>query len=166
MTPPPSTTQPQKPRQTSPLPVIIALFVLVVIGAAFIGELASVSGDAEERNVEATLVPASYMDELTPLLADANPMRGEALVQRYGCTVCHTGPGAANRLAPLWDGIGTRAETRRPPLSAAAYIYESIIHPRAFEVEGYSGNMPLIYDRTIEKADLGDIIAYLLTLTE
>jgi mono/diheme cytochrome c family protein len=96
------------------------------------------------------------------LLANADPARGEGLVTRYGCTSCHAGAGAQNRLAPEWTGLAERAADRHPPLPAAAYVYESIVYPRAVEIEGYSGQMPLIYARTIPEADLGDILAYLL----
>lgn len=158
---------PKTPRKTSPLPAVIAIFVFVVLAAVFIGELGDVSGGgAAEPTAVKTLVAVAYEDELAVLLADADPSRGPELVNRYGCLACHDGPGAQNKLAPLWAGIGTRAATQRPPLSAAAYIYESIIHPTAYEIEGYSGNMPVIYSRLIPPEDLGSIVAYLLMLTE
>lgn len=151
-------------RKTSPWPAVIAIGVLLLFGALFLAEIAEVSGgDASIPTPAQTLVAETYADEVARLLQDADPARGEALVKRYACVSCHEGAGAQNRLAPVWDGLASVAADRHPPLSAAAYLYESIVYPRAHEVEGYTGQMPLIYGRTIPDAELGDIIAYLLT---
>lgn len=154
------------PRKTSPLPAVIAIGVLIVLAIVFISELGAVSGGGESAAPAAsTLTADTYASEVTALLETADAAAGEALITRYGCVSCHAGAGAENGLAPDFDGVGSRAETRRPPLAAAAYIYESIVHPTAFELEGFSGNMPVIYDSLIPDEDLGSIIAYLLTLT-
>lgn len=139
--------------------------VLIVLAIVFVSELGAVSGGGGSAPVESTLTADTYTQQVAALLDTGDVAAGEALITRYGCVSCHAGAGAANKLAPDFDGIGTRAETRRPPLSAAAYLYESVVHPTAFEVEGFSGNMPVIYDSLIPDEDLGSIIAYLLTLT-
>lgn len=160
-------TQPPTVRKTSPWPAVIAVGVLLMFGALFAAEMAAVSGgDTGLPPAEETLVAETYAEEVAALLADADPERGAAHATRYGCTSCHTGAGAQNRLAPAWEGVATRAATRRPPLSAEAYLYESIVYPRAHEIEGYSGQMPLIYARTIPPEALGDLIAYLMTYDE
>ncbi|MBK8134654.1 MAG: hypothetical protein IPK52_02265 [Chloroflexi bacterium] len=157
----------QTPRKTSPLPAVVAVFVLIVLGAVFVSELGSVSGGGEDTSAaESTLTADTYQAEVAALLAVGDPARGEALTRRYGCVACHEGAGAENGLAPLWEGVAARAETRHPPLTASAYLYESIVHPTAFKIEGFSGNMPLIYENIIPAEDLGSIIAYLLTLTD
>lgn len=154
------------PRKTSPLPAVIAMGVLIVLAIVFISELGAVSGSGDNVvPAESTLTAETYAPEVSALLETGDAAAGEALVTRYGCVSCHAGAGAENKLAPTFEGVGTRAETRRPPLSAAAYIYESIVHPTAFELEGFSGNMPVIYDGLIPDEELGSIIAYLLTLT-
>ena len=154
------------PRKTSPLPAVIAMGVLIVLAIVFISELGAVSGSGDSApTAESTLTADTYASEVAALLETADAAAGEALITRYGCVACHAGAGADNKLAPAFDGIGSRAGIRRPPLPAEAYIYESIVHPTAFEVEGYSGNMPVIYDSLIPDEDLGSLIAYLLTLT-
>lgn len=154
------------PRKTSPLPAVIAMGILIVLAIVFVSELGAVSGGGDNDSpVQSTLTSDTYAPEVSALLEAGDAVAGEALVTRYGCVACHAGAGAENKLAPAFDGVGTRADTRRPPLSAAAYIYESIVHPTAFEIEGYSGNMPVIYDSFIPDEDLGSIISYLLTLT-
>jgi hypothetical protein len=63
----------------------------------------------------------------------------------------------------LMSLVALLAAERRPSLTAAAYVYESIIYPGAFIVDDYYNNMPRIYHDQIPDDELGDIIAYLLT---
>ncbi|TVR18501.1 MAG: hypothetical protein EA396_14285 [Anaerolineaceae bacterium] len=114
------------------------------------------------------LTPAlirEYEDLAEFLLAGANPERGPELVIEYGCSVCH-GDLAAGILAAGYAEMGQMAAERRPPLSAAAYLYEAIIYPRRNTVEGWDDNMPDDYAEMISTVDLGDIIAYLLTYAD
>lgn len=148
-------------RRTSVLPVFIALAILVVFLVVFAIEfldLSKSSGGVEE----ADLTVDTYMDIVTHLLENADASRGETLVTQYGCSACHAGNNAG-RLAPAHSEVASVASERRPPLTAAAYVYESIIYPGAFVVEGYTNNMPRIYADQIPDADLGDIIAYLIS---
>src|SRR5688500_7508399 len=109
------------PRKTSPLPAVIAMGVLIVLAIVFISELGAVSGGGDNAvPAESTLTPDTYAPEVAALLETGDAAAGEALVTRYGCVSCHAGAGAENKLAPAFEGDGTRAETRRPPVSAAA----------------------------------------------
>ena len=60
-------------------------------------------------------------------------------------------------------GVADRAATRRPPLTAAQYLYESIISPGAYLVEGYANAMPANFAGRLTQAEIGRIIAYLLS---
>jgi mono/diheme cytochrome c family protein len=150
----------QQPRRRAPAwPVYVALAILLLFGVIFAIEFFIFSrGD----NGAVDPVDDTYMDIVEPLLADADPERGPQLVQRHGCNACHAGE-SAGRLAPGFDGLGRVAVQRRPPLQAEAYIYESIIHPGTYVVDGFQNNMPRIYEAQIPEDELGDIIAYLLT---
>ncbi len=148
-------------RRTSVLPVFIALAILVVFLVVFAIEFLDLSKSSSGVE-EADLTADTYMDIVTPLLENADASRGEALVTQYGCSSCHAGNNAG-RLAPAHAEVANVAAERRPPLTAAAYVYESIIYPGAFVVEGYTNNMPRIYVDQIPDADLGDIIAYLIS---
>jgi mono/diheme cytochrome c family protein len=151
-------------RSTPVLPVYIALGLLVIVSIAFIALIYIASTTPEGgADVVSEVSADSYMDVVTPLLANADPVRGEELITRNGCHACHV-IGAANNLAPAFAGVALRAEDRCPPMQAGAYIYESIVHPEAFEVEGYTAQMPRTYGTILSDQDLGDIIAYLLTL--
>jgi cytochrome c len=142
-------------------PVYLVLALLIVFLLVVIVELVAFQPPA--NTAPATLTANTYMEEVTPLLANANPANAPALFEKYQCAVCHVA-GAGNGLAPSLDGIAQRASTRRPPLTAAAYLYESIIHPTAYVVEGYGEIMPQNFRERLTDQELGDLIAYLLTL--
>ncbi|MBI1278478.1 MAG: c-type cytochrome [Anaerolineaceae bacterium] len=147
-----------------PVYLVIGLFVLVTI--IFLGALA-LTTESElviPPTVVAALTADTYMDKVSVLLQNADASRGALLVEQHGCTACHR-EGAVNKIAPSYDGIAERAATRRPPLTAAAYIYESITNPLAFVVEGYNPSMPQNFSQQLSDQELGDIIAYLLTPT-
>lgn len=104
----------------------------------------------------------TYMEIVGPLLVDADPSRGEELERTYNCTACHGPPEQTRGLGPPHADVAAVAVERRPPLTAAAYVYESIVDPQAYIVEGYNDIMPRDYAERIPDDDLGDIIAYLL----
>ncbi len=150
---------PQTPRRTAVWPVYAALALLAAFTIVFVTEFANLSSGWDAPNSEDSLTADTYMLEVSALLADADPENGPALLTQHGCMACHR-DAADNHLAPSYVGLAERAPDRHPPLTAAAYIYESIRYPRAHEVEGYSAQMPQL---ALSDSDLGDIIAYLLT---
>lgn len=147
--------------RTLGLPVYLALALLVVVAGALIVAIVSLRPMPKTIATE-PVSSASYRARVDTLLGDAHPEDAEALVQQYGCTVCHR-EGAANGIAPSWVGIAGRAAMRRPPMPADAYLYESIINPSAYVVDGYADLMPQNFAERLSDQDLGDIIAYLLT---
>ena len=151
-------------RRTSVLPVFIALAILAVFLVVFAIEFIDLSKSSGGVDNE-QLTAETYMDIITPLLEDADANRAEALLTTYGCFACHAGNGAG-RLAPSHLDLAVIAAERRPPLTAAAYVYESIIYPGAFVVDGYPNNMPRIYEDQIPEDELGDIITYLIATND
>jgi cytochrome c551/c552 len=147
-----------------PVYLVIGLFILVTL--IFVGALALTT--ESELVVAPTdvvqLTAETYMDRVNVLLEGADASRGALLVEQFGCTACHR-EGAVNKIAPSYEGIAARAANRRPPLTAAAYIYESIIDPLAYVVEGYNPSMPQNFAQQLSDQQLGDMIAYLLTPT-
>lgn len=145
--------------------VLVTVVILVIFSGLFLLEFIRASQAAPV--VEETLTADSYMTEVAALLKDADAARGADLVNtKYECHSCHvTGAG---QIAPAFTGLGETAATRRPPLTAPAYIYESIINPMAFLVEKEPGEtyppaMPINYHDRLTQQELGDVIAYLLT---
>lgn len=140
-------------------PVILTFAVVIVFTVVFAIEFISASQpqtiDPESLSAE------SYMDVVAPLIAQGDAARGEELVtQSYECYVCHIQ--GAGQTAPGFDGIATRAAEMRPPLTAEAYLYESIVLPGVHVVEGYPNSMPANYGTRISDAEMADILAYLL----
>ncbi|MBI2872571.1 MAG: cytochrome c [Chloroflexi bacterium] len=72
---------------------------------------------------------------------------GKQLFVEKGCAACHTisGVSTAGVVGPDLTHIGTGAATRKPGVSAEAYIRESIENPNAFVVSGFAaGVMPAL----------------------
>jgi mono/diheme cytochrome c family protein len=106
--------------------------------------------------------------DLNVTLPAGDATRGNALFngsapladgQQAGCQACH-GTGTGPDLA----GVGTRAATRKPGLSADQYLHESIMQPSALVVDGFADIMPKNFGQRMSAQNLADIIAYLLTL--
>jgi cytochrome c2 len=149
-------------KKPSAIPVYVALFLLVAFAVIFAIEFIAASENSPHTEPAENLTIDTYMSDVTPLLTDADPQNGDALIDQYECAACHRA-GAENGIAPSFVGVAERAATRRPPLTAAAYLYESIWHPNAYVVEGFSGAMPQNYAERLSERELGDMIAYLLT---
>jgi len=67
---------------------------------------------------------------------------GEEIFKTKGtCEICHR-IGQKGTRAPDLAGVGSRAATRKPGMSAKAYIIESLLEPGAYIVEGYPNIMP------------------------
>ena len=151
-------------RNSSRLPLYIITGLLTLVTVAFL--LAFLVTTETEIGAKAQptleLKTDTYLGIVEKILAQANPVLGAQLVEQNGCTACHR-EGAVNKVAPAFAGLAERAPARRPPLTAAAYIYESITNPSAFIVEGYNPAMPQNFLQSLTNRQLGDIIAYLLT---
>ncbi|MCB9454677.1 MAG: hypothetical protein H6671_01675 [Anaerolineaceae bacterium] len=143
-------------------PVYLVSGFLLIFGVLAVVEFFNYMPTDTEHLPEATLTAGSYLERVSPLLTDASTERGAMLVVQYGCTACHR-EGAVNNIAPAFTGIGERVETRRPPLTPEAYIYESINFPLAYVVEGFTPAMPLDFSTRIPAPEQGDIIAFLLS---
>jgi mono/diheme cytochrome c family protein len=81
----------------------------------------------------------------------------------YLCAGCHTLDGSEGaREGPDLQGISQRASETVPGLSAAQYIHQSIMDPRAFVVDGYS-YMSAAPSRLFSEEEIADLVAFLLT---
>ncbi len=64
---------------------------------------------------------------------------GETLVKtKGGCLLCHKISEVGNTRGPDLRGVGGRAATRKPGLSAEAYLMESLVEPGAYVVEEFA----------------------------
>jgi len=148
------------PAKGNKAPIIITIIMMAVVGAFFVIAFAASSAQSAQ-DLSVTPIAEAYMDIVTPLLANADPVRGEKLVKEtYECYACHIA-GSGN-LAPAFEGLGAIAAERRAPMKAEAYLYEAIVYPTVHVVEGYAASMPANYETRISDEEMGDILAYLL----
>lgn len=97
---------------------------------------------------------------------DPNSPEGRgAAIFRGNCATCHDVKGDRVIIGPALTDVATRAETRVEGLTAEDYLYESIINPNDYVVEGYpEGSMPQNFGRDLTSEEINDLISYLLTL--
>ena len=151
--------EPVKSSRTFSPAVILAAILLVVVIAGFVGFFVAASSTPAPVP---TPVIVDVETEVAALLEGADATHGAELVVAHQCVNCHIY--AAGQAAPGWNGLADRAVDRQPPLSAAAYLYESIVEPTAYVVDGYAPAMPQNFEETLTAQEIGDIIAHLLTL--
>lgn len=80
------------------------------------------------------------------------------------CMSCHIVEGESRGIGPSLAGIASVAGERVEGQNAEEYLYWSIVRPARHLVSGYSNVMYATYDDAYEPADIGDLIAYMLTL--
>ena len=109
-------------------------------------------------------------EEFLAQFPDGDAARGEELYTiTYGCSGCH---GALDDSAwagtgPWLGAIAENAPNRIPEYSLEQYIYESVLAPGAYVVDGYAdGLMPVNFAQRMGATeempqDLADIITYL-----
>lgn len=139
--------------------------------AAFIMNWESTAPDREQAlEMEGEAVGTDMTQELFP----GDVARGEELATSQGCVGCHI----STTTGPAWapsegePGIGDRAQTRieqsdytGQATTAEQYLFESIVNPNIFVVEGYQPNlMPGTYSESLTIMDVSDLIAYMMTL--
>lgn len=120
---------------------------------------------------EPTATP--LLSPIDRMVAVRNPERGAALFTvfqeaagtGYSCSNCHLADSEKANLGPGLLNIKDRALTRVEGQSAAEYIYQSIINPMAYLVEGFDAElMPQNWSEIYTDLEIFDIVAYLLTL--
>ena len=91
---------------------------------------------------------------------------GEGIFKGKGtCTICHA-IGQKGTRAPDLAGVGARAGTRKPGMSAKAYLIEHLLKPGTYVVEGYPNIMPKV-DRPpigLNRSEVWAIVAFLESL--
>jgi mono/diheme cytochrome c family protein len=90
--------------------------------------------------------------------------RGRQVYRALGCGSCHEPNLFGQRVGPPLEHVGALAETRRPGMSAEAYLRESILDPGAYLVPGYQDTMPRGLGRDLSPTDLDALVAYLSSL--
>lgn len=116
----------------------------------------------DEQVKEASTFTPVGTDINNPPLPPGDPSRGADLYKSQGCASCHTLDGSP-LVGPSFQGLASRAGTRKPGYSAELYLRESIVQPCAYVVEGFTCVMPQDFGtKKLNKQMLADLIAFLL----
>lgn len=117
---------------------------------------------------EPTAAPA---DPIARLVASRDPAAGEALFNEvfaetgFACATCHHVDILDTLIGPGLVNIKDTAATRIEGMSAERYIYDSIINPNDYIVEGFTENvMPQNWHEVLTDTQIYEIMAYLMTL--
>lgn len=145
----------ERPRMAVAIAIALLILSTLVFAVAFVVASASRPTSFTPNGAQA------YGTEIAVALESASAAEGESLIETFQCSVCHIL--GDERVAPRFAGIAERAGARRAPLPARQYLYESIVHPGAYLVEGYANAMPANYPERLSLKEIGNIIAYLLT---
>ena len=118
---------------------------------------------------EPTNAPA--LSPIDRLVAVRDAENGAALfvtfqdAANYSCSNCHLPDSEKTNLGPGLLNIKDRAATRIEGMSAAEYIYQSIVDSKAYTVEGFDPDlMPQNWAEIYSDLQIFDIVAYLMTL--
>jgi cytochrome c551/c552 len=122
---------------------------------------------AQEVAPSASGASESELDRLRAgleALPAGNAESGEQVLASNACHACHSLEAGVRLVGPSLAGIGTTAATRKQGYPAELYLYESLVYPEAFAVEGYpSGLMPAEVVKQLSQQQLADLIAFLMT---
>ena len=142
----------------------------------------AVAAAPTETAIAPTEAPAAddQVAQFVGLFGDA--ARGEELfnvqyeteIGIWSCALCHNVDIPDVKIGPSLLGLPDRAGERVEGEVAERYIYNSILHPYDYFVEGYEGEdqqrMPPNYEELLvrngNEQDVYDLIAYLMTLHE
>lgn len=141
----------------------------VGIFAALAAIVAAVGGAlAWQTETTTTVIAASPPSTVAaPASADPEPIDGASLFPSKGCATCHDGPSSTALIGgfPSLADVPAWAGDRRPPMSAADYLAESIRTPSAFISPAFSGGvgptdgMP---DLRLTQPEIDALVTYLL----
>lgn len=91
---------------------------------------------------------------------------GEKIFNGRGqCLLCHD-IGEGGLRAPDLKGIGARAGKQKPGYSSQEYLYESLLHPNKYVVEGYDPSMPPIDapPAKLDEKELAAVVSFLQSM--
>lgn len=155
------------------LPMSMFVLFLVALGLSACGSgLAGEPDIVREVEVQALPTPtptatpdpnaapdSETSESITGLdLALADYDRGfDVFVQQ--CASCH---GASDGVGPGLASMRDMASTRVEGLSAEEYVYQSIIDPGAFVVDGFTNSMPADFATTLTTEEINSLVKFIV----
>lgn len=152
---------------------MLALGLLVLAGCSAMESAPTETPAPPTRTPAPTSSPPPPTNTPVPEVTLGDAERGRVIFENGGvregwqghhCSRCHTLDGSDEKehLAPPLQGISESAGERVPGLSAAQYIHQSIMDPKAYIVDGYP-YMRLTPRRLLTEEEVADLVAFLLT---
>jgi cytochrome c oxidase subunit 2 len=142
----------------------------------------TVIGDYKVRCAELCGLNHAYMEGLVRVVsqedfdewiktqqasAPADPaMRGQQLVQQFGCLACHSIDGTP-KIGPTWEGLFESDVPLADGSTVTAdheYLIQSIVDPNLHIVAGYSPNVMPPFADTLDQTQVESIATYIETL--
>ncbi len=80
------------------------------------------------------------------------------------CGACHSPNADTIIVGPALGGIATHGNDRVDGLDARAYVYNSILQPSDYLVEGFEDLMPKDLAKKLTGEELDSVVAYVLSL--
>lgn len=118
--------------------------------------------------VALTVLTIATWNGTTSTTVDRDPaLVGATLFQVKGCASCHNGPDSISRVRgfPSLTSASDWAGDRRPGMSAADYLAESMRTPSAFISPAFTGGggpMTGMPDLNLDDDEIAALVAYLL----
>lgn len=123
-----------------------------------------VQAEAESHTKEPAgrLAITGDLDAVVAELPPGDADSGSKLYVSQGCSGCHSLRPGQVLVGPSFAGLFTTSATRKPPLAAKAYLYESIVNPNALVVQGFQPNlMQQTYATTLSPQQMADLLAWM-----
>ena len=123
----------------------------------------SLSPGEEAKPTESAALPKEGdFGKITDGLPAGDPERGGKLFNTAGCVGCHSQKKGERLVGPSFYNLWNTAQTRVPGMSAREYLYQSIVDPNAYIVEGYqAGLMQQNYAAILSPQQMADILAWI-----
>ncbi|MFC1463985.1 MAG: c-type cytochrome [Candidatus Brachytrichaceae bacterium NZ_4S206] len=119
-------------------------------------------GEEAKPAESAALPKEGDFGKITDGLPEGDPENGAKLFNTAGCVGCHSQKKGERLVGPSFYNLWNIAETRVPGMSAREYLYQSIVDPNAYIVEGYqAGLMQQNYAAILSPQQMADILAWI-----
>lgn len=119
-------------------------------------------GEEAKPTESAALPKEGDFGKITDGLPEGDPENGAKLFNTAGCVGCHSQKKGERLVGPSFYNLWNIAETRVPGMSAREYLYQSIVDPNAYIVEGYqAGLMQQNYAAILSPQQMADILAWI-----
>jgi len=125
----------------------------------------------EEPTSMPELTQETASSPLNRLIESRDPSEGEILFNTlqdatgFACSTCHRVDSEQQLIGPGLLNVKVRALNRVEGQSASEYLYNSIIKPNEYIVDGFTeGVMPANWSDVYSDSEIFSIVAYLLTL--